>query len=182
LATTLRPCGPGRHWPGSTPPNGRDVGRLSSARTLAGAVACDRSILRRRGVDLGSGSLIQYGFRACRQSAPLSAKRKPQRGCGFRRCRPGIPIDVGHLFRPKSAYLAHPRATMICCRVDAPPDLSCIFSLKTGASRIERPEKRGAQIPLWFSASSATIWIPLFWPSATAQGASAKGRCRSTGR
>jgi chromate transporter len=26
--------------------------------------------------DLGSGSLIQYGFRACRQSAPLSAKKK----------------------------------------------------------------------------------------------------------
>ena len=23
--------------------------------------------------------------------------------CGFRRCRPGIPIDVGHLFRSKSA-------------------------------------------------------------------------------
>jgi hypothetical protein len=24
-------------------------------------------------------------------------------GCVFRRCRPGIPIDVGHLFRSKSA-------------------------------------------------------------------------------
>jgi hypothetical protein len=23
--------------------------------------------------------------------------------CVFRRCRPGIPIDVGHLFRSKSA-------------------------------------------------------------------------------
>jgi len=23
--------------------------------------------------------------------------------CGFRRCRPGIPIDVGHLLRSKSA-------------------------------------------------------------------------------
>ena len=40
--------------------------------------------------------------------------------CGFRRCRPGIPIEVGHLFRSKSAThsgdVGHPLGVMLSCR------------------------------------------------------------------
>jgi hypothetical protein len=40
--------------------------------------------------------------------------------CGFRRCRPGIPIEAGHLFRSKSATLSgdvgHPSGLVLSCR------------------------------------------------------------------
>ena len=40
--------------------------------------------------------------------------------CGFRRCRPGIPIEAGHLFRSKSAThsgdVGHPSGLVLSCR------------------------------------------------------------------
>lgn len=51
---------------------------------------------------------------------PVAKSNKVRVDCGFRRSRPGIPIEAGHLFQSKSAThsgdVGHPLEAVLSCR------------------------------------------------------------------
>jgi len=71
------------------------------------------STIRRGGITKAGNALARrvliegaWTYRmTARVSRKLHDRLEPLSGaiCGFRSCRPGIPINVGHLFRSKSA-------------------------------------------------------------------------------